>query len=314
MHLLGQLVLGLAPAFVNLLGEQPCPDRASIEAELRLISPGITDSPSDASDGRFALIELEPKGLHVRLFDAAGHPLQDRFVEGSDTCRAWARIAAGLIATWEIHLGELHAAESHASISRPPPSPPPSPPPPSPANRPSPGRSRNLVGELGLGLGPTAALAGTGSTALGGEIFLGLRRRSLPIGGELGFATSAPHTLAVSGGDVAWERFAVSLGGYGTFGDRKLQLELGVAALGSLIGASTSGSLSPRSATTFDPGLGISTRLRWELASNWNVWLRGGTSLWLPSEILAGSPAVTTVELPSVDLFAMLGLSLVVDL
>ena len=46
MHLLGPLLLGLAPAVVNLMGEQPCPDRTAIEAELRLIAPGITDSPA----------------------------------------------------------------------------------------------------------------------------------------------------------------------------------------------------------------------------------------------------------------------------
>ncbi len=309
MHLLGPLLLGLAPAVVNLMGEQPCPDRAAIEAELRLIAPGITDSPSDSAERRLALIELEPKGLHVRLFDAAGHLLQDRFVEGSDTCHAWARIAAALIATWEIHLGELRAAASPPGISRPPASPPPM-----LAARPTARRSRNLVGEIGLGLGPTAALAGTGSTALGGEVFLGLRPLAAPFGGELGVSTSTPHAFAVSGGDVTWERFVVSLGGYWAFGDQKLQLELGAAALGSLIEASTSGSLSSRSATTLDAGLGISTRLRWKLSRNVNAWLRGGTSLWLRSEILAGSPDATTVELPSVDLFAMLGVSLVLDL
>ena len=310
MLLLGPLLLGLAPGVVHLLGEQPCPDRASIEAELRLISPGLTDSaaaPGDATERRLALIELEPKGLRVRLFDAAGNVLQDRFVEGSDTCRAWARVSAALIATWEIHLGELHDAEAHPSISRPPASP-------SSPSVPSPARPRKLTGEIGLGLGPTAALAGTGSTAFGGEVFLGLRPRVLPFGGELGFATSAPHLLAVSGGNVEWERFTLSLGAYGVFGDRRLQLELGAAALGSVIGASTKGSLSSRSATTLDPGLGFSTRLRWRFARNWNAWLRGGTSLWLRSEILAGSPTATTVELPSVDLFAMLGLSFVVDL
>jgi hypothetical protein len=113
---------------------------------------------------------------------------------------------------------------------------------------------------------------------------------------------------------VEWERFAVSLGGYGVFGSQQLQLELGAAALGSLIVASTKGSLPSRSATTFDAGLGLSTRLRWRFARNWNAWLRGGTSLWLQSEILAGSSAVTTIDLPSVDLFAMLGVSLVLDL
>jgi len=73
MLLLGPLVLALAPAAVNLIGEQPCPDRAAIEAELGRISPSITSQDSAAR--RLALIELERRT--PRRFVGLPAPIRD---------------------------------------------------------------------------------------------------------------------------------------------------------------------------------------------------------------------------------------------
>jgi len=304
---LGTRLALLAPTALHFLGDQTCPDRASTEAQLREIDPDALDSKAR----HFALLEPQPNGLRVRLFDDEGHLLEERLLDGSKSCAEWAKISAALLATWEIDLAAPDFEPARRVLT-------------AAAASPSPittsqgvrvaARPGALQAEVGLGLGPTAGLTGDASSALGGELMLGLSSRAYLFGGQLVFSGSTARSLSVGGGTAEWQRFALSLGGHGTFTRGDFRLELGAAFLASLLSASGRGFLVASSATAINPGLGVSSRLGWQLTRNWLAWLQGGTSLWLNSEILAGSTAVSAAQIPSIDLFATLGLSFTFDL
>jgi hypothetical protein len=160
-------------------------------------------------------------------------------------------------------------------------------------------------------------VAGNGTFAFGGELLTGLTPGGRPYGGQLTLSGTAARSLTLGDGSARWQRFALGLGGHGTFGAGELKLELGAAFLAGLLYARGTGFLVSRSSTTFDPGIGLSTRLRWDFNRHWLAWLQAGASVWLGSErvqILAGDTAVSSVQIPPLDLFVTLGVSVTADL
>ena len=307
------LLLVLGPAALHFLGDQACPDQASVEAQVRRIDPGAFDRKTR----HLALIEPRADGLEVRLFDEDGHLLEQRLLDGSKSCPEWARIAAALLATWETDLAApdlafgdqpsasgTSATPTVASIE-------------SVQSGPL---SHGPSVQLEVGLGAGGAGAGADSFAAGGEILAGLGPRGGAYGGELTLNATTSRSLAVGAGSAQWQRTALSLGGYGTFGTGgagEWKLELGAAVLGGVLSASGTGFLVARSGSTLEAGVEVMPRLRWNFAPHWLLWAQFGGALWLKAEtvqVLTGSSAVSSAQIPSVDASAMLGLSFLVDL
>ncbi len=145
----------------------------------------------------------------------------------------------------------------------------------------------------------------------------GLGPRGGAYGGQLRLSGTTSRSLAIGPGTARWQRTALSLGGYGSFGAGDWKLELGAELLGGVLSASGTGFLVARSGSTLEAGVAIGPRLRWNFARDWILWAQFEGSLWLKAEtvqVLAGSSAVASAQIPSVDASAMLGLSFLVDL
>ncbi len=281
MSLLAPLLVALGPAALQFLANDGCPDTSAVAARLRAIDPAALDSRAR----RMALLEAQPSGLRARLFDDDGRLLEERRLDGPKTCAEWARISAALLATWE---ADLSVPELSLPVQTPA----------TPQSTPAavaqqlrrPPRPPLLDSEVGLG--PTGAVAGDGSTAFGGELLIGLSPHGRPYGGQIALSDETFRSVTVADGSARWQRLALSIGGHETFGTGALKLELGAAVLASLLTASGSGFLVTRSASAFDPGFGLSTRLRWDIDRQWMLWLQASPCLWLKTEqvqVLAGS-------------------------
>jgi hypothetical protein len=274
------------------LQEPRCPDREAIEQQLQRIAPQVLEGPAR----HFAKLEVNAEGLRAQLFDAEGHLLEERFVAGTKDCQQWAEIAAALLASWEADL----AAPTLAPLELP-----------QEVVRPAP----FLRGELGLGA--TGTLATSGSLAPGAEVLLELESYRRGLGGDLLLNWVSRRSFAVGAGTANWQQFALALGGHGALGSHALRLELGAAFIAGLVDVYGDGFPASQGAWSFDPGIGLSTRGRWEFAHGWLAWLRFGASIWLAAErvqVLSGTTSTFTANLPQVDLSLSLGLSRMADL
>ena len=308
---MSSLLLALGPAALHFLGDQACPVQASVEAQVRRIDPGAFDRKTR----HLALIEPRADGLEVRLFDEDGRLLEQRLLNGSKTCPEWARIAAALLATWETDLAAPDLAfgdqPSAAGMSATPTV--------ASSQAVTPAGHEHVL-QLEVGLGAGGAGAGADSLAAGGEILAGLGPRGGAYGGELTLNGTTSRSLAVGTGSAQWQRTSLSLGGYGTFsagGSDEWKLELGAAVLAGVLSASGTGFLVARSGSTLEAGVEVMPRLRWNFAPHWLLWGQFGGAVWLKAEtvqVLAGSSAISSAQIPSVDASAMLGLSFLVDL
>jgi hypothetical protein len=296
------LVLAGSSDGLHFIGDSRCPGPAAVDAQLRRIAPGVLE-------GKAVQIDTLASGLRVRLFDDGGRLLRERTISGPKTCAQWAQISAALLATWAAALVAPDPPLSDLPSSVPPP---PAEAAPSASSRAS---SARWTGELGLGFMGT--LANDGSAALALEILAGLTPPRRPYGAQLTLNGTTSRSLPVGDGTAHWQRFALGLGAHGTLGSEELKLEIGAAFLAGLVTSYGSGFPVPSHSADFDPGIAPSVRGRWEFARSWLAWLQIGASFWLKSENvqeLSGTTLVHSSQVPPVDLFVTVGLSLTADL
>jgi hypothetical protein len=327
------LLLALVPGGIRFLGEPRCPEPEAVEAQLRLIDPDLLDGPAR----QLVLLESQPNGLRARLYDGHGHLIEERVLAGPKSCAQWAQITAALLSSWETELARpelpLSALAGATAQPLPPPdaraaspagatSPPAVPPTPTihppPATGPEisaaqpipPSSSSRWEGEIGVGV--SGAVASVGGFAPGLDVETSLTPHALPLGGDLTLSWIAPRSFPAQDGTAHWQRFTLGVGGHFTLGQRALRLELEGAFLAGLLNSYGTGFTPTTSSSDFDPGIGLGVRARWAFARSWLAWLRLGASFWLKSEevqLLSGSTAVFSSQVPSVDLSATLGFS-----
>ncbi len=311
-------------AGLHFLGESRCPDYEAVQQELRLIDPEILEAPVR----RFVMVEPQANGLRLRLFDGEGHLLEQRLVVGSKSCSQWAQVSAALISSWQAEFASPTLAPPILPVS---PSSPPELPevasavPAEPeSNSPSAAvavRADRLEanpprweGELGVGL--LGAVANKGTVAPGLDILAGLAPFGSHFGGRMTLSIVGSRSFPAESGTANWQRYTLALGGYGALGSTQLKFELGAAFLAGLINAYGTGFPQSASSLSFEPGLGLSTRVRWEFAQGWLAWLQVGAAFWLTSQELpvgTGTTQVFVAQVPPVDLSATVGLSHTLD-
>ncbi len=296
---------------LRFLGSPQCPDKASIEAQLRAVAPSLLD----AATHDLVMLEMREGGLQVRLFDDEGRELADRYLPGPMNCNEWAEITAALLVTWETDLAVPPDVSAPAFSALPA-----TPPRERGSKAPEPAPLKTPVarwhGEVGVGI--SGSLASNGTAALGGELWAGLEPPHGAYGGELTLSGTGSRSLPLGDGSVKWQRFVAGLGGHGTLGSSTLKLQLGGAFLFGLLSVGGTGYVEPRSALAFDPGLAISGRAIWRLAPAWLTWAQLGASFWPKRQevqVLTGTVTVYGTEvIPPVDLSLTLGISLAGDL
>jgi hypothetical protein len=301
MLLVASLLVAAGPGGLYFLGDEGCPEAAAVESRLRRIDPTAFESTTQ----QFALIEAHPRGLRVRLFGGQGDLLEDRLLEGSRSCAEWANAAAALLASWESEVGAPDLMLSDL----------PAEPWPMAEGRGG-SRRRRPVLDAEIGLGPSGAIAGDGSAAFGGEILISLSSHAGAWGGQLTVNTTTLRSVTVGGGSALWQRSALTLGPYLTFGGGPLRVDLGLAVAGAVLYASGAGFLVTHTASAIDPGVDVTIRLRWDFSRSWRLWLLVGPTWWLRTEhaqVLSGQ-VISSTAIPSLDVLATLGLSFTFDL
>jgi hypothetical protein len=298
------LLLSLVQGALRFLGSPQCPTPKTVEAQLRTLNPASLDSPP------VHLVMLEPRshGLEMQLFDEQGRLLEERFTAGRLPCEEWAKLAAAVLATWEINLtgtdrsSEIPSAAPVTVLIQPSSGPGPAPP-----------VTPDARWRSEIGLAFSGFLAGNGPFTLGGEVLAGLAPPRGAFGGQLILAGMGIRSLTVGDGTTNWHRFYVGLGGDALLGRRTLKLDLGAAFLFGLLNLSGKGYSESFPSSVFDPGIGLTVRGLWRFTPAWTMWAQLGTSFWVEAQevqVVAGATTYTA-RVPPVDFSLSLGLSLV---
>jgi hypothetical protein len=307
------LLLGSAPAGLEVTGEASCPAPAEVSRRLGELLPVTGDAlqnhapsmPGDATAAARVVLTRSQAGLRLVLLGPNANELATRELAAQGSCDDLAAAAAVVIAAWRADLDpDLTPTVALPSRPEPPVPVPPSivrqPPPPLPA------RSRSF--ELGLGImgSETGGDVAPGAV-LTGALELGEGRFGLDAG--LSATTARSASVGPFANAASWTRATLALGPSAELRRDNLRLDLRAQALAALLHVRGVGLPTPGSDTVAE--LGVSAGAKLELVTGTSaVWLAFDVRDWPGNQRLIITNGPEPAQLPRVELVASLGLGL----
>jgi len=300
--LLASLWLAQGP-LVTVEGDASCPTAADVATRvMALLPPRETDDAPDV-----ARLAERGEALLLTLTRPDGTSLGERALDRGFPCADLAGAAAVVIATWE---SDVHAEFRAAPLpARPEAAPAVTPavvvavaPPPRAA------AAFDLGAAVVGSLAPSSAGAGPALGALVVASWIPSRAR---VGVRLALGATTEREVPLGTGHVRWRRITPALGPTLRLASatRPWAVDLHAEALLAWVTAAGEGFASNHNSGSFDPGVGVGTRLLWRRGGVTFPWLELAGAGWLGPQTAYATPGTASIVLPRIEVTLALGLS-----